>query len=81
MTFRVTAYDIRRGRPLWIRGCPVARALSRTTRHQWTARYETLDDTKTGFEIATPARVRKWMNDFDSGRPVAPFTFSLRLPK
>ncbi len=76
---RVTKADIETGRPKSAACCPVAIALQRATgkkscRIHW-------DAFRVGrFEDATPGAVQEFVSDFDAGRPVRPFSFTIKVP-
>jgi hypothetical protein len=77
-TIRVTKECIEQGCPENVYSCPVALALQKAMpRRKWLVGRGTLDDRA---RIGTPDKVLAFINRFDSGKPVKPFTFRLRLP-
>ena len=81
MTYKieVTEEDIRRGKPQSCCSCPVFRAIARTTGKAVEVLCKSIALGKE-VEAALPEKARKFIEAFDDGRPVKPFTFTLRLP-
>lgn len=73
----VTALDIRDGVRSDIGACPIARAVKRSKRSRgdvWAGPVHI----STGLLVyKTPPNVRQWMENYDDGREVEPFTFEL----
>lgn len=80
---RVTAANIRDGRPENTASCPVALALKRCKPARWVADYDQLARRDANFirgkSIPTPPKVAEFMHRFDKGLPVKPFAFRIRL--
>jgi hypothetical protein len=76
----VTAADITAGTRGRARSCPVCLAMNRATGKKGVAgRLLLWPDDRAG-HVATPPAVAAWMEDFDEGRPVRPFTFEIATP-
>jgi hypothetical protein len=78
-TFRieVTAEDIADGDPHDSEHCPVALALRRGTGARWLVDADRLLDAETDLEWTPPNRVTKFVEAFDSGMKVKPFSFEV----
>jgi hypothetical protein len=79
MTIEVTQEDIDNGKRRRCRHCPVALALRRFTRSVWVADQSYLHNLDLQKEIGTPNRVSFFIEEFDAGKPVKPFTFKIDL--
>lgn len=87
LVIEVTAQDIALGEPTHACRCPVARAVARAIGGSidradaaaGAGRVSTAwpDGTFAHYEL--PAEVDAFMDDFDHGRPVAPFSFTVLL--
>ena len=77
VTVKVTAPLIRRGQPKDTQSCPVALAVRRAIKKPEVM----VDDEVTWDEgfVALPARIRRWIQRFDLGKPVKPIEFTLRI--
>ena len=77
-TLTVTAHDIKRGVSANVCKCPVARAARRTLRRQvevcdlLTVNYRRFDA-----KYRLPKRALNFINRFDTGKSVKPFTFKI----
>lgn len=80
VTIDVTQEDIDAGSPNRCRSCPVARAVHRATGkpHIVVTRNEILLSGWGRFPL--PAIAAEFISEFDAGRPVSPFSFTLDLP-
>lgn len=82
ITISVTEEDIRSGIRMCCFACPVAMAVSARIGAAFVAagmseiKYGKRPDKCKSFK--TPESVRKFIDDFDSGKKCAPFTFELR---
>lgn len=79
----VTARDIERGDPLNSLQCPIALACKRTFKRKaevdgFTAEVKMKNKTKV-FEL--PEKAQNFVDDFDAGRTVKPFSFTLKEVK
>jgi len=79
MKIEITEADIRNGVCGNARQCPIAKAVARNTRR----REVTVDDIdiyikKDDFSFPTPKKARHFIDRFDSGLSVKPFSFVLR---
>lgn len=80
MKIVVTQNDIERGTRYRACACPVALAIKRRTSRECevAGRYMIFrSDINTKYDLPTP--VRKFVVDFDTGKPVKPFSFELDL--
>lgn len=78
LTVHVTLEDIARGKRGHGRKCPIALALKRASSDQTSL--ATWDYLATShFRIKSPREVQGFMNRFDQGACVEPFSFVLRL--
>jgi len=78
MLIEVTAEDIEQGEHTHGTKCPVARALTRANGEPCGATYTHLRIGIPAREIiATPQPAYDFMNAFDDGLPVEPFTFEI----
>jgi hypothetical protein len=81
---RVSATDIRKGVRREPKRCPVALAIGRATGQPWVASKKWLlpasheNEAYPRILIATPPRLKAFMEAFDEGRPVRPFSFKLQ---
>lgn len=84
VTVEVTAEDIERGKPRAACDCPVALAAGRVFESPHVGVFRVGDDLDLfvlGFGQMRPSEeMRRFVDDFDAGRPVAPFTFTVELP-
>ena len=77
-TIKVTREDISKGMPLESDACPISLAIKRTMKVKRVdvSAYEiTVGSTK----MSIPRSAKRFMLDFDDGRPVKPFSFQLSL--
>lgn len=76
----VTAEDIEHGHRNNCFLCPVALAFERITRHTIKVNSRHVSNKATGFLInKLPHSAKQFINDFDDGLPVRPFTFEIDL--
>jgi hypothetical protein len=87
-TIEVTEEDIRKGQPQGVDDCPIALAIYR---QGIVDGYEHIDVDKDGIHREgkrwglrrasgrLPRAARQFIDDFDIGRPVAPFAFKLAI--
>lgn len=73
MKVRVLKKDIVRGVPINCSLCPVALALRRKSHRLVKVMWDTITVGTRSFR--TPARVRRFIDRFDVGKPVKPFSF------
>lgn len=79
MRVEVTQEDIDQGKPRRVTLCPVARAVGRvaTNRYKVTAFY--LVPCRTSLpRVILPDKAMLFIDAFDAGQPVKPFTFAAR---
>lgn len=81
LTIRVTSGDIWGG---W-RGsenfCPIARALDRITKEWWRVTGDVAVKLEGyPFRYKLPRSARRFISRFDSGLPVKPFNFRIKIP-
>ena len=74
LVVEVTAEDIREGARVSCTTCPIARAASRTTGAPAWVAYTHIQVAAPGL-FSTNDAARRFINDFDAGRPVEPQTF------
>lgn len=75
----VTARDIRRGRPWRADACPLFLACDRLLRDVETVYFCVAFQGSEDY-VDLPPRAMDWVNDFDLGNPVKPFSFTLNVP-
>jgi hypothetical protein len=79
----VTAEDVRAGARSDSGGCPVALALRRATGGQWWVGGRGLRPyfpaPPHGDVVDAPPQVARFVDDYDSGLPVSPFSFELEV--
>ncbi len=75
----VTATDIKKGEPFNVYTCPIGRAISRTLRIKSVYVAELIEYHKSGkyFVATLPVKVEKFIDRFDGGKLVKPFSFTL----
>ena len=75
----VTATDIKKGEPVAVYTCPIGRAINRTLRIKSVYVADLIEYSKGGknFVANLPARVEKFIDRFDAGKSVKPFSFTL----
>ena len=79
---RVTAQHIAFGKKANYDSCPVALALAEAVgATPTTTGVATTIDLPGHRDLPLPERVSQWVSDFDAGKPVKPFTFTLRVPE
>jgi hypothetical protein len=82
ITIKVTLRDIKNGTTAHCKYCPVARALRRQL-HRRKVSVGTdcfyLGDASTSSSL--PARVQRFIYEFDNGVPVKPFSFCIKDPR
>lgn len=82
MRVRVEHWDIINGRRTAPDHCPVALAVRRQSGRSKIAVSSYSVDLLDGMKDAElPPEARQFVRDFDSGRPVKPFSFELELPR
>lgn len=75
----VKMIDIRKGKTASYDKCAVALALDRKCKNGYNG--VTADQlTFNGIDVPTPARVTKFIERFDAGWPVKPFSFNIYIP-
>ncbi len=84
MLITVTTADIANGAKGFASTCPVALALSRETRRYCLVAQDEItvydESHKASSRMTTPELVVAFINNFDGGRVVEPFTFELDIP-
>jgi hypothetical protein len=94
-TINVTANDIAHGKKRDCQKCPVARAVFRVARNAgwwgvsagvWVVAFYASEAEFDGSGLfrdsaGFPESVGDWINAFDDGSPVAPFSFKLDIPE
>lgn len=78
MNIHVTAQHIMNGQRADCRRCPVALALKDATGQRYavsTRTYRSINDLAKNEDL--PAKARDWIEAFDSGHKVKPFTFNI----
>jgi hypothetical protein len=78
MKISVTKHYIAKGKPLYPDRCPVALAMTAALGEEIYVIGGLYRPATGGAYYALPLKVRKFVNDFDSGMTVKPFTFSIR---
>jgi hypothetical protein len=76
----VTEQDIKDGKPCTISSCPIARALRRTLPKsvaQVGGDGITMNGVFGRRSITTPAKILAFVESFDNGYPVKPFSFNI----
>lgn len=88
MKINVLDSDIKTGRKYNPNRCPVAKAIRRTVGKSnlystmvFISSVEMVFKNKTFFELILPKKVEDFINSFDRGLKVKPFSFSLKIPK
>lgn len=81
MLVKVTKLDIKRGDRLNPVRCPVARALRRALGYSRKVRVGFYTVKMFGKVELLPPPVIRFIEDFDSGAVVAPFSFRIKAPK
>jgi hypothetical protein len=76
MIVRVTKKDICRGVMGSCTRCPVVLALNRATGVEWHVIGSTASKAG-GSQLCLPHKARQFIRNFDSGRPVKPFSFMM----
>lgn len=88
-TIEVTAEDIKDAKPLSIWDCAVAKACNRLklaehhVQVDGTNVYFYKDDDRQALHVAVatlPYEAQAWIQEFDSGKNVQPFSFELEVP-
>lgn len=77
MRIVVTTKDIAKGRRSIADHCPVALALKRATHHHWEVYAGSLTDCTANHGVRTPEAVADWIERYDDGLQMRPFTFEL----
>lgn len=76
---RVTKADIEAGKCCSSISCPIALAIQRCCKPKFlSVGYDVCINSD--WDIPLPAAANQFIRDFDGGRPVKPFTFSLTIP-
>lgn len=78
-TIRVTAEHIAAGRRFHRCECPIALAIKECTGEPWIVYHSRIDRIFGSLILALPDVARKFIADFDGGRPVQPIEFTLPL--
>lgn len=77
MRIEVTEDDIATG-SLFSWGCPIAKAISRAMQGEEALVRGTCVDLEYAYEpVSLPRAARKFVRDYDAGKPVKPFSFEL----
>lgn len=82
LTVDVTQEDINHGERGNCNSCPVARAIQRASGHECRAGGSQITikpENGRNLYLVTPEAAWRFMYDFDMGRKVEPFSFTLRL--
>ena len=80
MTVRVTWKDIRSGVMGDCQMCPIAKALRRKTYYKQDINVAGSEDCTVGnYQATGPKTMDTFINQFDAGKPVKPFTLTLTL--
>lgn len=81
MKIEVTQYDIDNGQPWSGRGCPIALAVKRVLSSAYCVGLDGVHyhGAVYGKPIPLPRNVINWMNAFDKGFSVFPFSFNLEF--
>lgn len=79
----VTKDNIAKGERTQIYCCPVALALKRTLNKEALVNQSWIDiNTVLGYhQLTTPQKASNFINNFDAGREVKPFQFTLEVPE
>lgn len=79
MTIHVTQEDIENGERYSCLSCPITRAMVRETGQEWIVRCVTMGMPLMigGFVVALPATAIEFIDHFDRGDPVRPFSFNI----
>jgi hypothetical protein len=81
VTIEVTAEDIARGQKFYCSNCPVALAASRALGHPVVAGANVMYVRVGGYPtLELPPVAKSFIEDFDSGENVSPFSFTLEWP-
>lgn len=81
-TINVTQKDIDQGDRDKCQTCPVALALNRVAKKPWVEYgYIRFSDGHSRCAVAVPAGVHDFMEEFDTGEDVKPFTFKINIPE
>jgi hypothetical protein len=82
ITVRVTKTGIKRGLRKDGSSCPIARALHRCGMKSVSVCHRRIEyGWSLQHEVRAPAKARRFIRRFDAGKPVKPFTFTLRMPE
>lgn len=76
---KVTQDDIKNGKRCLSRKCPLALAVARATGKSAIVRVTTLTVDNFAHRFNMSKKLIRFINDFDSDRPVKPFSFILRF--
>jgi hypothetical protein len=77
---KVTADDIRQGRPMRQRDCPVALAMQRATGLPVRVHINTFSVGRKKGRYPLPRAVARFVCNFDDGLPVRPSSFTVDVP-
>jgi hypothetical protein len=75
---QVTQQHINNGVPKNSSACPVAQALSLALGGEWRAGGRIALESVTGAVVFLPPEVEEFVLDFDAGKPVKPFGFTVK---
>lgn len=81
ITVEVTAEDIANGVKGKCTSCPVARALSRAAGEPWSVAFDYATRERDCARAWLTPKCRTFIEDFDCGEPVAPFSFTIEVPE
>ncbi len=74
----VTERDIKGANRCNSMRCPIARALHRAGKKDWSVGSDECGDAE--ISVPLPKKAQKFIADFDNQQPVKPFSFNLRIP-
>jgi hypothetical protein len=78
-TINVTQEDIDQGKRTSPTQCAVALAMRRETGNEWVVGEYDMDNFQTNIGVRLPEEARTFIKDFDYGRPVEPFSFTVDI--